>query len=847
MKKRILSLVIGLLVALSMITSSYADTYRRLDSTEEYEALFDSLGVFPSESISGRVTVARGDFVSKVTALMKLDTIENATTPFDDVEDGTELASCLKYALMLGMVSEGSAFLPTEPITGYQALKICISALGYGSEAAHSGGYPVGYITVARRVGIDIALSDSHITGSEAIMLLGLMCDAYTKDITSISIEEDGCDYTLTEGDTFLYKYHKIYTVSGIVQASDVSYLYDSSESVRTRCINIGSRVFALGEGVDCPLGYYATVYVKEGDFSVDTVLYASLAENNVTVLTWSNEVEINGNVITYTDEYGKDKKIKCDSYFAVLYNGKAFENFTESDIKVKNGKVIAIDNNSDGTADVISIYEGTYLVVDYVDSVNGIIYDENFVNNIYLDGKDVIYTSSVPLKSIKSGDVAEVFVSKDGNYAEINIIRNKVKGILSGISSDGKLVIDSTEYEISDYFNEFYMKGISIGEEIAVCTDGGICIAVASWGNSEMKYGYLDNARSKQGIDNEYMVKIFSESGEVEALTLSTKVRLDGGTVSAETAYAVLADKLGTVIKYRTDDRGKLRTVNTAMDNPGLYVPAEDGRETVKRYNFDGYDTTVKIPYKITGYFVPHFTIDTSTVIFCIAESESADENRFSLGNGLGFISNDTQVPGNMVHAYNVSEAGKAEVIVYLTDTYSTAIDGLSTSGLVSKFTEAIDSEGVEGYRMELYYADSFVTYFIKNEAPFVANGINSFAVGDFVRYTVNSAGYITNITKDFDNKTKILLGSTADNTNNHYYYGDVYILGDSSTAVKTADGKLIYVPMAVGDCGYVRDGDVSTMPKNLIKTYKHTGDKCSKALIKCYYSTPQEIYIYE
>lgn len=819
-----------------------------LDGYDEYAGLFKTLGVFPTSFEDAEKEVSRGEFVLMLTQLMKVSDPPGEESPFSDVLISGELASAVNAALNLKIISPGQNFYPDSAVTSIEAVKMVVTALGYGDEAIARGGYPSGYVSVAHRIGIDSNFAKTPMNVSQTVCLLGQMCETYVNEITAITHDDNGYGYSATQRSTFLYYYQKIYAVSGVVEATQESYLDDSTSSLSPRRISIRENQFELEEGVECHLGHRVSAFIKDGDGLYDKVIYCVSKNNKAITLIPDNDIKMNGTSIEYITDSNKEKRLICDSQYSVLYNGKAYEKFVKSDIEIKEGRVEIIDNDSDGRYDVISILEPTYLVVDYVDAINGIIYDENFTNNIFLNNDDILYTSDVSLKNINGGDVLEVFVSKDGKYAQLHLLKNRFSGIVEGYTSDGELVFEGELYPSTSYFEKYYCAIITPGMEVTVIiNDSNQCVGLRSYDSGNVRYGYLDDIKEKSGIDSTVSAKIFDESGEVRVIDFSDKMRVNDDVVSAKEAMNLLGNEKGNLVRYKVDSYGKIRTVGTQEDEYGLCVPSKDGADVLKRYDFPGYDTTTKIPYKVTGYFVPHFIIDSGTKIFCISESETDDEKRFSIGNGVNFLANDTQVESSSLYAYNVNEVGRADALLYKTDSYAATIDETSKSGLVSKFVKVLDDEGDEAYKIEVYYSNSFNTYMIETNSIFITDGDSTFVPGDFIRFNVDDNGYVKAISKDFDYKTKTVLGSTQDNTRNHYYYGDVYLLGDSSTAIRRPDGTLMYIPMAVNDCGYVNGGNVSTVSNDVIKTYKHVGEACSKILVKCYYSSPQAIYIYE
>ena len=73
--------------------------------------------------------------------------------PFTDTDNKSASYEILKSAYNLGILSGGAA-RPNDEVTYNEAVKMVVSALGYGAYAQYEGGYPMGYISVASRYNI---------------------------------------------------------------------------------------------------------------------------------------------------------------------------------------------------------------------------------------------------------------------------------------------------------------------------------------------------------------------------------------------------------------------------------------------------------------------------------------------------------------------------------------------------------------------------------------------------------------------------------------------------------------------------------------------------------------------
>ena len=100
---------------------------------------------------------------------------------------------------------EDGTFRPTSPVTYQEALKVIVGMLNYGDEAINSGGYPNGYIAVAKKLGIteniEFNPSDNASRGDIAVMVynsLDIPCRVISSYVIGV-----GAEYEIDENITF--------------------------------------------------------------------------------------------------------------------------------------------------------------------------------------------------------------------------------------------------------------------------------------------------------------------------------------------------------------------------------------------------------------------------------------------------------------------------------------------------------------------------------------------------------------------------------------------------------------------------------------------------------------------
>lgn len=813
-----------------------------------YEELLSKVGIFVEDSEA----VTRGDFLKAVMTALSIKPDSSASPVFSDISD-SGLNGLIPYAIDIGIISEGQNFYPDTAITYPQACKIVIEALGWGNEALYAGGYPTGYTVWANKLELDDGvIGRDTLSKNDVIRLLGNMMETSVRKIVGIQSDGKESYFNYESSDSFMYVYHDIYKVSGLIEANDKTYIGDSSSALSFKGALIGGTEYFAEDGVECNIGSNVDAYVKE-DGSKNTIVCITPSQYEKTIVIYPEDLcEYNSGNLTYYDG-NKEKTLRSDSP-AIIYNGKAFEHCSASDFMIEDGYIEAVDNDSNGKIDTFRIWEAEYSVVSMYDTYRGIIHDLNTGGVLTLN-KDGIVDSEFDIRDIGNGDVLEIYSSKDGMYRKIVLLKKDMEATVTGIESDGKLLLDDIAYGKTGYFEATASSKIEPGITVSVMlTSTGKLAALLEEGQTRHILAYLDNFKEKGGIDKSIVVKMFNEFGEIKTLSLSSKATVDGQGGDNTVLMNKLGQAKGNLIKYLVNAKEEVTAIYTQNGRDGFYDHKLEGNDALIRYRFPNDETESLIYYKISGYFVPHFVIDSSTRIICVAQNESDDSRRFSIGNGKMFLANDTEVPSNTIRPFNVSSDGYARYLLYKTGSANVKAPEVSASyGVVVSSGYALDANGDAVIKVTLYADDGYNSYYIDPEnetAAGITFGSTTITLnkGDVIRYNTDTKGeYIESATQDFDVTNKKLLYSADHNRELHYYYGDVYSISDRSIGIREESGNIVYLPFGLSTIGWVDENDVSTAQLSRITTYEQVGDKCSKILVKCRYSDAREAYVYE
>ena len=111
----------------------------------------------------------------------------------------------------------------------------------------------------------------------------------------------------------------------------------------------------------------------------------------------------------------------------------------------VENGSITLIDNNFDGLFDVVSVWEYSDMLAEFVSKSDNVIAGEN--KRLCLDAdfeKYDIYSGgkSADIKAVSENTVVSYAVSIDKKYAAVHVSSDKITGKVTSVSED-KIEID--------------------------------------------------------------------------------------------------------------------------------------------------------------------------------------------------------------------------------------------------------------------------------------------------------------------------------------------------------------------------------------------------------------------
>lgn len=841
MRKFLVSVLAVVMILNTLMISSFAaDTINTVKIDDELvmaNTVLQYLNI-TDDTVEDSATVSRAEFAMLSAKLVGyVDSVDSHYAYYTDVPVNNIYCGYISHLADRKAVSipEDRIFNPDSSITLEQAYKILFSLAGYGYYIDEFyGGFPQGYVYMAKKLKLDIAPLDVNALNYGEVKKLLFK-------FGNLNVMVYGVENNVSNDKTLLAMNYSLYMGEGIVNET---YVNSTGNMVTdTDSVVIDKTKYSSGD-------------VVANDFFLDRVEFAYVYDMHSEVRTliamkeisWCNEELIvscydiiSFNDSSYTLSYYKDgrKKDVSASGATVIYNGRI--------VTGKPSKYInrLIDKTYKGTV-TFKKYTGEYEyiiidayqsgVISQVDRENRIIYDRNqnyFITD--LTQYDNVYIKNaagqvISEKNLAKGDIFSIAASADGKILKIvqgtdRVVKSvQIKSINNGEYE--LLLDDKTVIKLDKYYMDKYGKNINLNSAYDLYVDifGEIVnMEKSSASTDEFKIGYLiDAAYTTKGMYETGEMKILDSDGTINIYTLAEKPTIDRmkykhvipamNAIPGTTGIVDLSNYNNPANRPVLESqliRYKLRALPGSV-NPENENGEKTGAEETAKYEIFEIDTD-----KCTDLEIRKDTLN------CFREKERLGYE-YVLDNNLGRFSRDVLVDPNKTIVFNVpllQDGYCVEVSESFWDAYSMSIfkdingnpvrptDDLYYMGMNLVKQRACH---VEAYNIKAdsIYADVVVLHRSAKNAksdPFmVAEKITTLGkdgspvqairglaktgeqwryfpmdydlsdinVGDLIRVDVNRAdGNASKVKKVFDVKTLSYVGSTSSHIS---YYND-------------------------------------------------------------------------
>ncbi len=728
MRYRILSFCLALLFMISGVVSGIAaaDSSSAVIDSADSEAvkLLEALGLMEIDAETGffwdEMPVKRSEIAKILCKMLALEAMKDETPYFKDVSDAERayVETAVRYGYMRGYGQE--KFGPEDYVTNMQLIKIFVSLMGGGSLAEDAGGYPNGYITIGKKIGL---LGGKILANEEAarrIDVAGLIYMALHTDIyEEVGFSNENIQFQSIEGHTFLTEKRNIYRFNGIISANEATSLSREDKGLGEGLVQIGEVVHRdskhltdsyLGANVEC------YVHIPKGE-TYGEILYVQERNNNKMIVTNDKDIiGVNSGDVSYYDTRGKSCKATVATIYSMIYNGKAVDPRTPNKLKrlesLTNADVILIDNDGDYAIDVVVVTEYLSRVAARVDAEEEKLYfdfdavpltlEENFYR-IFKNGTEAT------LEDIQPGDV--VLYAQSENTVGEKMIRLEVstqsaQGNIARFrtESDGTtyITVANKEYMVSAYCQELIaqnkVKAIKAQMSGTFYLDARGNVVYLDSTIRSMLVAFLIDYAFDTGptFSSTMQVKLYNEDNKLKTLSTDKTLIVDGVKLKIEDIRNNYAEeekfKNATLVKYFEAD-GLL----TEIDFP---VDGYDEQE----FSLDEKNTTLEGSH--TQIIGDRYFLENDAKVFHIPNYKKGDAKFETVMNDPGylFVLPYSVLSGtNTVSLYDVAESGRVK---YVLRRYSPGFlvspgdEFVAVTGVI----EGIDANGDELYQIQGY-----------------------------------------------------------------------------------------------------------------------------------------------
>ena len=651
--KRVLSVGMASTMVLGMMATASAASFNDFTDKDEIVnkdavSMVTELGIIaglPDGSYGATQNIDRASFARLICVTLnggKEPTLGNLTTSFTDTK-GHWAEKYIAYCVQQGIIAGkgNNTFAPADQVTGSEAAKMLLVAVGYNTTYEGIGGatWQVSTDVLANQVGLYKGLetinTSAPLTRDQAAQMIynALNAEMVKYEIVP-GVSSNGQIVANTQrqetGETLLEKAFKAVKVEGVVLANEYAALNGAGVQDEGKTyvqLNDAPKglnstgAFKVSTDLDM-VGKTVTMFVQPDANSTQTskaVVLGNALEsdtNNVAVLTAGKDSA------TKIKEYLDDNNLKTNSS-TEWYVNYALQTEKDGDKTVNKalstneaGKELTfIDNNDDGVVDyALQLVKTFGKVTSYNDSKDGTI-NVSAVN----PADSITYKSLSSTDAVKDingfADVKKddyVFFYKIGNKEFVEPAKS-VEVTVSAIKG-AKVTADDTTYEQSGlvkFVNEDGDKvlkdAVDLGDKVTFYLDNAGYVVYTDAEAAADEYLKVLAVDSFSNVSGYASTKILKTDGTTEVVNAyydnaGTKEKPDSGKIYAYSVNSkgvyklVLTDLTEKSINSTTIEKGKTQITTGVLANAQTVFVIDRGNDV-----YTVYTGIANVPKEIT------------------------------------------------------------------------------------------------------------------------------------------------------------------------------------------------------------------------------------------------------
>lgn len=785
---------------------------------------YRTIGII-NEELNIDSTISRGSWADIVVRYFGWDVAIDTSNDvhfFKDHDPKYDKIGSVNLAADLGFMGEydDGKFCPDVDVSYEDVCVSVVKGLGYEFLVESRGGGVDQYIILANELGILKGVTATRGYPIVASAAMKILDNALETEMFGRTL---GNEEVYKKGGTVLSEVHHLRKEDGIVTSNFRSSLYNSNK-IPADQIGIDNVVYSYAGNSDGLVGYRVRYFVDTREN--DTVVYLGKMRNEVQVIDFDNVYDYENRTYHYVvPNSSKERKWTIPQDCAVIYNGTAITDGFVSNLPMytEDGSLTLINNDSDGTIDVLLIEAYVNLWIGHIDTTNEKIYsfyDES--DYIAFNDYDTVelydtYGAETTLSKLSIKDVLSVAKTPDGETIRIDVSTDTIEGKINGTSTeDSKTVftIDDIDYVVSSVCD---ITDISVGfSGVFYLNKKGQIVGCDE--KLLAPVGYLIRAGVDDGLDDTVWLRVLTSSGEVTVLRCADKVKIVGesGRFRSDDLYRILlngdSSVKSQVILYELNKDGEVNSLDLIGHSDRIRE-----RTTIK---------SSSIQYRTgAACFTDGKTfLNGGAIIFTVPMNGGSTEDygvlsRADLQNEREY-SSDT-LP---LYTYQVNGSQLGVDILVVDESFRSRKYGM---GIVSDIVQTIDDDDELCHKIEIYQYGNLNTYYMyDNEFDIDAIPAASSAYparkleeGDVVSLDyvpISSNRYLSRIAIIYDVSKDEYLYSNPSVTNytgvTRYFYGDV----------QTKDNKLMAMVLRGGTMLVDEETSVGSSVDTAAKNYE-------------------------
>lgn len=782
--KKVLSLVLALAMALSLMTAAFAadaSDYKDYSKVTYKEAVdvMTAAGIFnggDGNNFNPDATLNREQAAKIITYMLvgqeKADKLTAAVAPYADVAANRWSAGSIAYCTNEGIIAgDGNGkFAPTESVLGLQFAKMLLVALGYDPQIEKLVGnsWAINTAKLAASAGLDKGLDISLSAALTREQAAQMAFNAMKADM--VDYENRGTEVKLPDGSSVIVNASKAETMAqgnydNNMKANGLQFAEKYCEDLKkVETTDDFGRPSTQWKMKTDEIGNYAdkadasyTKEVKLGD------IYADLGLSTRTVPT------------VFVD--GKDQK---NTNAEVLYKGNS--------TKIGANGVLTeayVDDDDNVTIVRINTYVGQVNRSVAATSSKDAYIVINTMSQKPVTGGTVNYETNESFD-----DDAYVLYTYANNEVQSVAVAESVSGEVTTYTTGKNITVGGTKYDYSSK-HVITASGISTKNDYTVYLDA---------------YGYAIYVDEEEFVSSDYAYVVNAENEDDTDLGASNRAKLvfTDGTVKTVDTNKGYAGLKGDIVTYKVNDDNEyvLRAVSTTKD-------------ITNSENFKLNKGTAAITYNDGNAKTLYANSNT---VFIVATKDNQGDVNYKAYTGIANAPSVTAASGKTVNVAYYQKSNSSIVTMMFIDATSGASVSTSSKDVTFLAGKSISGLITNSDNDQYYTYNAVVNGEITTVNVDAATDVSSIMTDGKLDSGVTNALF-SNVTTSDDIITGLTAYNTSEGTNPYTanVKGTVKVSGDNTLGFGT--GSSIKYFTAANDCkvfyadadGVITEGSVS------------------------------------